>query len=198
MTNGGVVYENFLSTCCGIRSKIGKTWRRILTTLHVTEAQEDIVFEARSKFHGWLLVTCSSLGRNGRKQMFFTTFIGQYHGLSYMGSDLISRFGFTMRKTMYLSQLEKTSASARDVTRYLKNDLRLERKVNSEIWDEVWITNTVNHPWLGESKLALWRSGSTTSPKSLAGRYLPLIKLRGQIVYGQARRSRPIVAMTTR
>ena len=117
MTTGGVVYENFLSACCGTRTKIGKTWRRILTRRVATEADEDVVFEARTKFHGWLLLTCANLGRNGRRQMFFTTFIGQYHGFSYMGSDLISRFGFTMRKTMYLSQLEKTWESARALTR---------------------------------------------------------------------------------
>ena len=53
-----------------------------------------------SRFHGFML-TAQSLYKAQNKQRFFMTFVARYHGLSQMGSDLMSSLGWLVPSTTY-------------------------------------------------------------------------------------------------
>jgi hypothetical protein len=53
-----------------------------------------------SRFHGFM-VTAQSLYNAQNKQRFYMTFVARYHGLSQMGSDLMSSLGWLVPSTTY-------------------------------------------------------------------------------------------------
>ena len=42
-----------------------------------------------------------SRGRLAKRQMFLSTFVAQYHGLSRLGMDMLAQLGFAMSSTSY-------------------------------------------------------------------------------------------------
>jgi len=55
-------------------------------------------------FVGWLLMHVSSVGTNGREQLFYITFMNNYFGLSRAGMDANAKFGMGVTTDMYDNQ----------------------------------------------------------------------------------------------
>jgi hypothetical protein len=70
----------------------------------------------QTRFFGWVLTTTSTIVSKARKQLFYHTFIARYHGLSREGSETLSQFGLTMRKTSYDSTRKDVVAMSRSKT----------------------------------------------------------------------------------
>jgi len=63
--------------------------------------QTSIKSDNQVMFHGWLMVQITSIGSNGRRQMFYITFIAQYYGLSREGIDLLASYGYGVTLDMF-------------------------------------------------------------------------------------------------
>ena len=61
----------------------------------------EIVMKCSSHFSGWLLFHINSVGSNGRKQMFYVTFVNHYFGLSRAGIEMNSAIGYGVTLGMY-------------------------------------------------------------------------------------------------
>ena len=70
-----------------------------------------------SKFHGFML-TAQSLFNAQNKQRFYMTFVARYHGLSQMGSDLLSSLGWLVPSTTYDRGVLVLVDAAKDILRY--------------------------------------------------------------------------------
>jgi hypothetical protein len=100
---GGFLFEYFLWTCSGYSAH--RRWSRIMKTIEnggaiSTVDENAVVTDNLNGFVGWLLFHVSSIGTNGRRQLFYITFLLQYHGLSRNGIDTLSRFGYGLNNTM--------------------------------------------------------------------------------------------------
>ena len=69
-----------------------------------------------SRFHGFML-TAQSLYKAQNKQRFYMTFVARYHGLSQMGSDLMSSLGWLVPSTTYDRGVLVVLESARAIIR---------------------------------------------------------------------------------
>lgn len=107
MRCGGAVFEHYLSIFSSYTSH--RVWRAHLTGITaglkhdlISLADENqIVTRERSKFHGWIMSSCNSIGNFGKKQLFFSSFVARYHGLSRSGQDILAKFGYATSKTMH-------------------------------------------------------------------------------------------------
>ena len=84
-----------------------KKWRRYYKSQRRPDAVPMTMEEFRpwiktigSRFHGFM-VTAQSLYNAQNKQRFYMTFVARYHGLSQMGSDLMSSLGWLVPSTTY-------------------------------------------------------------------------------------------------
>jgi hypothetical protein len=103
---GGLLFELYLVSLASRKSH--KVWNKIQNaiarnpdTVVSLADQNEIIDREQTQFHGFVLLGCSSIGRNGKKQMFYSTFIARYHGLSRMGAEMLAKYGFNMSRTMY-------------------------------------------------------------------------------------------------
>jgi len=69
-----------------------------------------------ARFHGFMLTLQHSAGM--RRQRFFVTFMARYHGLSILGTDIISSLGVTMPSTNYDAMMKEIVAEAKLKARY--------------------------------------------------------------------------------
>lgn len=72
--------------------------------------EEAILLREKVKFHGFVLMAIHNIGNTGKGQMFFLSFTARFHGLSNMGQDIISRYGFMMKPTLFLQERAQTLA----------------------------------------------------------------------------------------
>ena len=62
---------------------------------------------------------CSGIGNLGKKQQFYSTFVSHFHGLSRMGCEMLSKYGYTMKRTMYDNMKAQAVLIAQEITRYV-------------------------------------------------------------------------------
>jgi hypothetical protein len=76
--------------------------------------QASIRSDNQVMFHGWLMLQITSIGSNGRRQMFYITFIAKYFGLSREGIDLLAAYGYGVTLDMFddLRKMYKLRAEA--------------------------------------------------------------------------------------
>lgn len=79
--------------------------------------EEEILRREKVKFHGFVLSAIHNIGDTGKGQMFFLSFTARFHGLSNMGQDIISRYGFMMKPTMFMEERAKTLTDYDNKTR---------------------------------------------------------------------------------
>ena len=100
---GGWLMEYFLWTCASW--SVLKDYRSFLDMEGSRSARlqafDSILDRCGSTFMGWILFHVSSVGTNGRAQLFYTTFVNNYFGLSRSGILTQSRYGFGVSLTMF-------------------------------------------------------------------------------------------------
>ena len=109
-----------------------KKWRRHYRAQRKGNEEQMTIEEFRpwsnvigSRFHGFML-TAQSLYKAQNKQRFYMTFVARYHGLSQMGSDLMSSLGWLVPSTTY-------DRGVLEVLEAAKAILRLDdRKINNK------------------------------------------------------------------
>ena len=112
--------------------KIQRAVARNANTVVSLPVQTEIIEREQSQFHGLVLLGCNSIGRNGKKQMFYATFIARYHGLSRMGSEILAKYGYTMSRTMYYDMRRELIEKARANTRCGMGQRERERENERE------------------------------------------------------------------
>ena len=64
-------------------------------------ALHEIIQSEKCQFQGFVIKEVANIGNNGKRQLFFSTLMARYHGLSRYGSNVLAKFGFAMPKTLY-------------------------------------------------------------------------------------------------
>ncbi len=111
-----------------------RLWRSILKT-STTDAQRverkqyssdddldqmDVLIQnSLSEYVGWLIYHVASIGTNGRRQLFYLSFVCRFYGLSRAGLDLLSQFGFGVSLTMFDEMLHRCRLQSLEQSRYL-------------------------------------------------------------------------------
>ena len=100
---GGYLFEYFLWTCSGysLFRVFSQTVRASPGAAIPLELQQQLMASLSGKFIGWLLFHVACLGSNGRKQMFYMTFVNHYFGLSRRGIKYLSRYGYATNLTRF-------------------------------------------------------------------------------------------------
>jgi len=103
---GGLVFTTYLDMFS--TTAVNKIWKKALkdakaaNTTMIEEVAEDGVHDAGGNlYYGFIIQAAVGLYKGARKQRFYPAFVARYHGLSRMGSDLLSSWGFTMPSTSY-------------------------------------------------------------------------------------------------
>ena len=119
---GGRLFEKWLTTLASHQSH--KMWKKIQRavidnpdTVVSLERQNAIMDREQTNFHGFVLLACNSIGRKGKRQLFYATFIARYHGLSRMGAEILAKYGYTMSRTMYYDMRKDLIEQSRATTR---------------------------------------------------------------------------------
>ena len=122
VTTGGLLFEYYLVANGSWKSN--KTWKAIcrqaVEDCHFEldpDIQQQILKAESSKFHGYVLMGCNSIGNLGKKQHFYATFVSHFHGLSRMGSELLAKYGYCMSKSSYGTMRADAVVRARENTR---------------------------------------------------------------------------------
>jgi hypothetical protein len=102
-----------------------RLWRTLLQELKhneedsLTDRQQDSMIEDNlNGFVGWLMLHVGSVGTHARKQLFYFTFMCQFHGLSRDGVDLMSEYGYGQALRTYDSVRQDTINRSDAQTRY--------------------------------------------------------------------------------
>jgi hypothetical protein len=84
---------------------------------NLTDLWKSIVDNCAVKFVGWILFSVMSVGSNGNTQSFYLTFVNHYLGLSRLGIDINSKYGYGVPLTsfdnMRAEQLNKCREEAK-------------------------------------------------------------------------------------
>ena len=122
VTRGGVLFESYLEGLSSYSSN--KQWLEIKAAIERDEEytvdehlEEEIVCRERGGFHGFVIKSMADIRNKGKKQLFFSTFVARYHGLSRMGTKLLSFFGFTTSMSNYDNIKRDTIELAHETTR---------------------------------------------------------------------------------
>lgn len=117
---GGFLFEYFLLTCSGYA-----IYREFQTCLQESRGavlprvkQEKWMKALSGKFVGWLLFHVACVGSNGRRQMFYMTFVNQYFGLSRHGISCLSRYGYATALTKFDEMRARCRHQSEQETRY--------------------------------------------------------------------------------
>ncbi len=100
-----MLFESYLDMF--IPSTMYKQWRKaraiaIASDAYIPEELEDIICATvEGKLYGFVVQSVLELYKGARFQRFYVSFLAQYHGLSRLGSDLLSTWGFSMPSTSY-------------------------------------------------------------------------------------------------
>ena len=82
------------------------------------QSQLDFLASCQTYFVGWLLLHMLTVGSNGRRQMFYITFILHYFGLSRDGINVLSKYGFGVTLDMFDTLRQSYRAGSEAMTRY--------------------------------------------------------------------------------
>ena len=103
---GGLVFTTYLDMFS--TTVVHRMWSRAVkdvkaaNTTMIDEVAEDAVHDAGGNlYYGFIIQAAVGLYRGARVQRFYPAFVARFHGLSRMGSDLLSSWGFTMPSTSY-------------------------------------------------------------------------------------------------
>lgn len=121
---GGLLFEHFMEGMSSWTSH--KLWQRMKgeadasggPSLLDEEAENELVKRERGAFHGFVLQACASIGNKGKRQLFFTTFVAKYHGLSRMGAEIMAHYKFMMCRGLYETMRQDQIKQARESTRF--------------------------------------------------------------------------------
>lgn len=118
---GGYLFEYFLWTCSGytLFRVFGKSVRASPGAAIPLDLQQQLIASLSGKFIGWLLFHVACLGSNGRKQMFYMTFVNHYFGLSRMGIKCLSRYGYATNLTRFDDMRQGCLLMSQHKTRYI-------------------------------------------------------------------------------
>lgn len=82
--------------------------------------QMDVLIQTSlNEYVGWLIYHVASVGTNGRRQLFYLSFVCRFYGLSRAGLDLLSKFGFGVSLTMFDEMLHRCQLQSLEQSRYL-------------------------------------------------------------------------------
>lgn len=97
---GGFLFEYYLVSCSSwsVNKKFGQY---IATDVDRDDIFEEILEQCITHFIGWVLFHVASIGTNGRRQMFYVTFMNRFYGLSRDGIDINHKFGYGVSLSMY-------------------------------------------------------------------------------------------------
>jgi hypothetical protein len=99
------LYEYYLDMFAP--ATLHKKWKRARTLAlasedYIPEEEEDaIAGEIESKYYGFIIQSVLDLHRNSKWQRFYISFVAKYHGLSKLGMDILSSWGYAMPSTSY-------------------------------------------------------------------------------------------------
>jgi hypothetical protein len=102
---GGQLYEYYLDIFAP--PTLHKRWKRakalaIASGDYMQEEEEDAISVAiESKYYGFIIQSVLDLYRNSKWQRFYVSFVSKYHGLSKLGMDILSSWGYAMPSTSY-------------------------------------------------------------------------------------------------
>ena len=124
---GGYLFEYFLWTRSGyaLFRVFGKSVRASPGAAIPLDLQQQLMTSLSGKFIGWLLFHVACLGSNGRKQMFYMTFVNHYFGLSRRGIKYLSRYGYATNLTRFDDMRRGCLLSSQHKTRYTPSFIRL-------------------------------------------------------------------------
>jgi hypothetical protein len=85
----------------------------------LTNRQQDSMIEDNlNGFVGWLMLHVGSVGTHARRQLFYFTFMCQFHGLSRDGVDLMAEYGYGQALRTYDSVKQDNINRSDAQTRY--------------------------------------------------------------------------------
>ena len=103
---GGLVFTTYLDVFA--TSVVHRMWKKAVkdakaaSTTMIDEIAEDAVHDAGGNlYYGFIIQAAVGLYRRARVQRFYPAFVARFHGLSKIGTDLLSSWGFTMPSTSY-------------------------------------------------------------------------------------------------
>ena len=110
-------------------------WRKFrkYTAAGDTEAQAAALFPAVvdslvDHYYGFVMSSVTGMHKAARNQRFFSSLVASYHGLSLMGMDMLSSYGYTMPSTSFLCQ-RKVALDNHDTTIRYAHDLYYTRTI---------------------------------------------------------------------
>lgn len=121
--NGGQLLEHYMEGLSGFVSH--QEWIALKASVKrdgvagmlTNEAEEALIKREVGAFHGFVMKSCAGIGNTGKRQLFWTTFVARYHGLSRMGTELLSHYDFTTARTQYQAMKQEVLKQARAKTR---------------------------------------------------------------------------------
>jgi len=81
-------------------------------------AKEKLINDNQNGFIGWLLLHIGSIGSNGRRQLFYLTFVNHYFGLSRDGISNQNKFGYGVTLDMFDKMRQQCLSESIATTRY--------------------------------------------------------------------------------
>jgi hypothetical protein len=107
-------YMFFTSGCASNRKWLADVGRLTGNDSLTDVQQTSIRSDNQVMFHGWLMLQITSIGSNGRRQMFCINFIARCSGLSREGIDLLASYGYGVTLDMFdgLRKMYKVRTSA--------------------------------------------------------------------------------------
>ena len=102
---------------------VNRKWCTVMSSLDEGDTMEEhkqieFLDSCQTQFCGWLLLHMMTIGSNGRRQMFYITFILQYFGLSRDGINVLSKYGFGVTLDMFDLLRQSYRAGSETMTRF--------------------------------------------------------------------------------
>ena len=117
---GGMAFEGYADL---LPNKHGyKMWRKFrkYKAAGDQDAQAGALFPAvvdslLDDYYGFVMQSVANMHKAARNQKFYPSLVASYHGLSLMGMDMLSFYGYTMPSTSFLRQ-RKVALDNHDTT----------------------------------------------------------------------------------
>ena len=123
MPTGGRLFELYLDMM-GSRTS-HEAYRSFL---HNNKDDEDAYMPAdemqailerdKGSFHGFIMISVGNISTKVRRQRFYLSFVGKFHGLSRKGLQLLSYFGILIKPTVYDAMLKDMLKEQQQACRY--------------------------------------------------------------------------------
>ena len=118
--SGGMAFEGFAELLSNKHCM--KKWRKFrkYKAAGNMEAQAAALFPSvvdalADYYYGFVMQSVTGMHMASRQQRFYPTLVASYHGLSLMGMDMLSSYGYTMPSTSFLRQ-RKVALENHDTT----------------------------------------------------------------------------------